>query len=256
MSVSDPVLYPAPQTTPEGLRQEAIRSRADLTRTLEELADRLSARRLARPVTLAPLGTGVAVAAFVFALLRRTGWRDLAWLGGLGAGVATGVATRRAARARPPRSPVGGPARVKLPATAAHADVVTILLEHHRRIESEFADVLAAEGTARVEAFASLVDLLQHHERVEQELVHPQLRSIAAGVADARLAEEDEATRALASLISLGVSNPRFVSGLIWLRDLVLDHAAREESQEFPLLRQHLGTQRLRELGGQVRWNG
>jgi hypothetical protein len=252
MSISDPVLYPAPQSTAEGLRQEALRSRADLTRTLEELTHRFSARRIVQPRALMPVGASVAVGVVVFAVLRRLpAIRDLAWLGGLGAGIATRVVTRRRAgrtRPRPGRS-------VTVPASATHADVVTILLEHHRRIEREFGEVLAAHGPARVEAFASLVDLLQHHERVEQEFVHPLLRPIAVEIFDARLDEEDAVNRALASLISLGVSNPQFEDGLIQLRQMVRDHAEHEETREFPVLRQHLETEELRELGGLVRWS-
>jgi hypothetical protein len=252
MSVSDPVLYPAPQNTTEGLRQEALRSRADLTRTIEELTDRLSARQVVRPRALMPVGASVAVGVVAFALLRRVpAVRDLAWLGGLGAGIATRAVTRRRTKRTRPR-----PGRtVAVPPTAAHADVVTILVEHHRRIEREFGEVLAAQGPARVEAFASLVDILQHHERVEQEFVHQLVRPIAVEIFDARLDEEDAVNRALASLISLGVSNPQFEDGLIRLRQMVREHAEREETREFPVLQQHLGTEELRDLGGLVRWS-
>jgi hypothetical protein len=252
MSVSDPVLYPAPQSTAEGLRQEALRSRADLTRTIEELTDRLSGRRMVRPTALMPVGTSVAVGLVVFAVLRRVpAVRDLAWLGGLGAGIATRAVTRsRVKRARPRPSRT-----IAVPPSKAHADVVTILVEHHHRIDREFGEVLAAQGPARVEAFASLVDLLQHHERVEQEFVHRLVRPVAVEIFDARLDEEDAVNRALASLISLGVSNPQFEDGLIQLRRMVRNHAEHEETREFPVLRQRLGTEELRELGGLVRWS-
>jgi hypothetical protein len=90
---------------------------------------------------------------------------------------------------------------------------------------------------------------------VEQEFVHPLLRPIAVEIFDARLDEEDAVNRALASLISLGVSNPQFEDGLIQLRQMVRDHAEHEETREFPVLRQHLETEELRELGGLVRWS-
>jgi hypothetical protein len=36
---------------------------------------------------------------------------------------------------------------------------------------------------------------------------------------------------------------------------MVRDHAEHEETREFPVLRQHLETEELRELGGLVRWS-
>jgi hemerythrin superfamily protein len=253
VSTSDPILYPAPATTLEGLRQEAARSRADLARTIEELAERVSPRRLARPAHTVPVAGGVAAGGAVFAVLRQIrALRELAWVGGLGAAIVTFVLARAVAtRGGSPR-PAGQVARARV---TGEVDVVTVLLDQHRRIEAAFAEVLRAQGHDRLEAFASLVELIRHHEHVEQDSVHPTLKSFAPEVAEARLAEEEAADRALASLISAGVHDPSFDSGLRRLQQMVHDHASREESREFPLLRAHLGAVRRREMAGQVRWS-
>jgi hemerythrin superfamily protein len=184
-----------------------------------------------------------------FAALRRVPVvRAVAWIGGLGAALATIFVARRGVRAIE-EAPV-----VPIAVDDQPYDVVTVLIEQHQRIEAAFAEVLEAVGQHRVEAFAALVDLLRYHERAERDLVHPLLRPFAAEVADARLAEEDAADRALASLVSRGVADPAFEAGLIRLQRLVSDHAAHEEAREFPLLRSDIAPARLRDVAGQVRW--
>jgi hypothetical protein len=248
-----------PADTPEGLRQEAQRALAELAPTVEELAQRVSARRLIRPA-VAPMLTGLMVGVTTSVALRYLpGLRRVAWVGGLAAGTAAAVGTRRAAREYQasmvtPTAAVPG----ATPAAPVHEDpdVVTVLLEQHRQIEKAFAAVLTSRGQDRLEAVAELVELVHHHEHGEQRWVHPLLQSVAGDVVDARVAEEESAERMLSSLVSRGVDRPDFEAGLIGLQRLVLDHAAQEESREFPLLRTHVDVNRLRELAIKLRWTG
>jgi hypothetical protein len=264
VNVTDPVRYPLPVETTDGLRQEAQRARVDLARTMEELADRLSTRRLVRPavLTLSPVLTGLAVAVTASATLRRFARvRRVAWLGGLVSGVVAAEGARRIIRAGrivPGASPAAeGVEDLEVEdLVAGEQDVVTVLREQHRRIERAFTDVLAAEGYDRLELFATLVELLRQHEHAEQRFVHPLLRLVASDLVDARLAEETSAERALSSLMSRGVGHPDFESGLVELRRLVLHHTAQEESREFPLLRAHVDVIRRRELASALRWSG
>jgi hypothetical protein len=251
--MSDPVLYPAPGGTPEALAQEVARTRADLAHTVEELAGRMAPGRLLRPAnTTRVAGSVVAGLGVVLALRRRPSLRGLALLGGLAAALAVFIGTGTAARRRVTSGLAPAFPLDNLPAEAR--DVVGVLVDQHRRIDIAFALVLAASGQDRVEAFASLVDVVRQHERVEQEVVHPALRPLVDEVAEARLAEEKAGDRALASLISKGVHDPDFVAGLSRLRRMVREHADHEETREFPLLR-HLPAERLREMAGQVRWS-
>jgi len=176
--------------------------------------------------------------------------REIAWVGGLAAAVLAFATARRAVAPRPTRpAPRTGPPAVR---TGAN-DVVDVLLDQHRQIVAAFERVRdAAAGQDRLEAFSALVQLVRHHERTEQRVVHPALAAFSDEVARARVEEEIAADRMLASLISIGVHDLNFDAGLARLQQMVADHAEREETEEFPLLRERLPAAQLRELLGEV----
>lgn len=118
-------------------------------------------------------------------------------------------------------------------------DVVDLLLAQHQRIRDLFDTVHNATGSARQERFDELRRLLAVHETAEEMVVHPRAREGAGGdaVVDARLAEEHSAKEILSRLDRMDASDPAFDAGFAELRTAVLDHAAHEERDEFPLLR-------------------
>ena len=251
MSTSDPVPNPVHDSSTEALRQEAARNRADLARTVEVLADRARPNRLARPAAVVPVVAGLVGGLGAWVLLARNRMlRQFGWVGGL-AGAALAFATAR--RVMAPR-----PVRARLAADAGE-DVVDLMLAQHLEIVAAFDMVRDAPEPDRTEMFAVLVDLLRRHERAEQRVVHPVVRTIAdeaggpGAVADARIEEENAADELLASLIANGVADQNFDAGLARLQQMVQDHAAHEESEEFALLRSHLPADRLRRMAGQVR---
>ncbi|GLX96625.1 hemerythrin domain-containing protein [Herbidospora sp. NBRC 101105] len=122
---------------------------------------------------------------------------------------------------------------------AQHADVVAFLIRQHSEIKDLFAEVEAAEGDAREEAFRRLVHLLAVHETAEEELVHPYVRQVVDGgdgIVDDRLREENEAKQLLSDLDEMGSQHPDFLKHLEVLRKDVLTHARAEERYEFPHL--------------------
>lgn len=132
------------------------------------------------------------------------------------------------------------------------ADVLDLLLAQHARIEELFSQVLHGTGEERRDRFEELVRLLAVHETAEEEVVHPRGRGaggVEDAVIDARLAEEQDAKRALAELVDLGVDHPQFELRLTELRDMVLMHATREERYEFPRMAKHLSPQERERLG-------
>ena len=119
-----------------------------------------------------------------------------------------------------------------------------------------FAWVRSTDGAERLGAFAALVDFVHRHERAEKAIVHPALSDldgpVGRVVAD-RLDEENAADRTIASMISRGPDNSRFLTDLDHLHAQVRAHAAHEETEEFPLLRAHLAADRRRNMANQVR---
>jgi hemerythrin superfamily protein len=114
-------------------------------------------------------------------------------------------------------------------------DVIRILLEQHARIRELFADVRAAMGSHKRQAFDELRALLAVHETAEEMVLRP-VSSSAAGeaVVTARNREEEEATRVLKDLDRMDVTSALFARKLATLETMVLRHAENEEREEFP----------------------
>jgi hemerythrin superfamily protein/uncharacterized membrane protein len=130
-------------------------------------------------------------------------------------------------------------------------DAVEFLLTQHEQVRSLFATIGSATGETRREAFEPLVRLLAVHETAEEMVVYPALR--AAGdegnrIADARLAEEDEAKKVLSDLEKLDPSTDEFERLFAEFRTAVEAHAESEEREVFPLLRQTTDDEQLRRL--------
>jgi len=254
MRTSDPDLYPQPAGTTEGLRQEAARARDDVAQTIELLAERMTRmtpRRVLRSSVTVPVVAAVVAGVGTWVtMLRSRVVREIAWVGGLTAATLTFAAARRVLA---PRGPALREPEIRTPAVRTGLnDVVDVLLDQHREILVAFDRVRDAAGQDRLELFLALVQLLRHHERVEQRVVHPELAAFAGEVARARVEEENAADRMLASLISIGVTDKTFDAGFARLRQMVVDHAAHEETEEFPLLRERIPAERRRQLAGEV----
>jgi hypothetical protein len=129
-------------------------------------------------------------------------------------------------------------------------DIVEILLRQHARIREEFIVVKAATGNERRERFAHLRALLVAHETAEEMVLRPvSTQTAGAQVADARNAEEKAANRLLAQLDHLDATAPEFEVLFRDFQDAVLDHAAREESEEFPLVQKGRSAAELASMG-------
>jgi GrpB-like predicted nucleotidyltransferase (UPF0157 family) len=136
-------------------------------------------------------------------------------------------------------------------------DVVAFLIDQHNLIKDMFDDVLyASETKAREKAFVDLRQLLAVHETAEEMIVHPRARRSADGgdaVVDARLQEEHDAKQQLSDLEAMDVGSPEFLEALAIFRDAVVDHADREEAEEFGLLQRDLDAAELKWLASAVR---
>jgi carbon monoxide dehydrogenase subunit G len=139
---------------------------------------------------------------------------------------------------------------------SAQSDVVDVLLVQHEQIKQVFARLQAASGLDKDALFSDLVAMLHTHETGEQQVVHPMTgHSAPTGgqVAVGRVQEETEADQAIAELKALGVEHPDFDAKLEKLHQAVLRHAAHEEQEEFPLLRQSNSAGQLQAMAGELR---
>jgi iron-sulfur cluster repair protein YtfE (RIC family) len=117
-------------------------------------------------------------------------------------------------------------------------DIVTLLAQDHEAVSQRLSELDAAPAEARAELFWELVNQLVRHEVAEESVVYPALRKGPGGdaVADARQAEEAAAERLLAHMETLDPTSAEFLGAVEDLRSAVLEHAAKEEAEVFPLL--------------------
>ena len=136
-------------------------------------------------------------------------------------------------------------------------DVVDFLEAQHETIRRLFIETLdAPDADTQKESFTRLRTLLAVHETAEEMMVHPRVRRKIDGgdaVVDARLDEEHRAKEALAELEDIEFNTADFAKALIHLQSAVLEHAEKEEAEEFPLLKEQLDADELQQLAVAVR---
>jgi hypothetical protein len=134
-------------------------------------------------------------------------------------------------------------------------DAVDVLLSQHEEIKQTLTEVRVCSGADKAVAFDKLRTLLYAHEAGEQEVVHPATRDFAGegDIAGHRVAEEQHADEMIARLGELGTGHPDFDAEYETFRDAVLQHAAREETEEFPCLRRALTPKVLLAMGDRLR---
>lgn len=139
------------------------------------------------------------------------------------------------------------------PSTLPHGDVVRILMDQHNRIREMLDDVDAVAPSERAEPFARLRAMLAVHETAEEMIVRPVTsRAGDKNVANSRNQEEAEATVVLKQLEAMDAGSPEFGEKFASFKDDVLEHAEREETEEFPLLMQECDLNKRASMGRSV----
>jgi hypothetical protein len=132
-------------------------------------------------------------------------------------------------------------------------DIVEVLRREHEQIRELCADVRAAGRSRQRHSLAALQKAVHLHELGELAVAHPAARGSGPdgdAIARACQAEGGRLERSLTELSRLGVEHPGFDLSFAALSSELLDHAAREEKDEFPLLRRYLPAQRLHMMAG------
>jgi hypothetical protein len=140
--------------------------------------------------------------------------------------------------------------------TGTERDVVDLLLEQHDEVKSMFSELPRVQGQVKRELFEDLVRLLAVHETAEETVVHPMARrklDDGEQVVEQRLEEEDRAKKELADLYDLGVDHPDFDQRLERFAAEVIQHATKEEGEEFLRLRATVDADTLRRMAGAVK---
>jgi hemerythrin superfamily protein len=129
---------------------------------------------------------------------------------------------------------------------------IDFLLSQHRRVEELLEAVQSGPADGRQENFDQLRELLAVHETAEELILRPVTRKNVPGgeeIADARIAEENEAKEVLSQLEKLDVASTEFITQFAGFASEVKKHASNEETYEFPLVRENQDEQALESMG-------
>jgi hemerythrin superfamily protein len=119
-------------------------------------------------------------------------------------------------------------------AVLPHVSIIDVLLEQHARIRTLFSQVAASQGAAKQASFDELRELLAVHEVGEEMVLRPVSKGFVGDVAQACNDEEKQAAKVLAGLEKLDVDSAEFAQQFASFEQDVSNHAAYEESEEFP----------------------
>lgn len=134
-------------------------------------------------------------------------------------------------------------------------DAIEFLLRQHKEVESLLDAVEHATADTRQANFDELRELLAVHETAEEIILRPVTRSAVPGgdaIADARMGEENQAKHVLSKLEKLDANSTEFIALFAGFANDVRKHANNEESDEFPLVKQHQSAEDRLALGANL----
>lgn len=131
-------------------------------------------------------------------------------------------------------------------------NAIDLLKKDHAAVEALFDELAGVgEGAGRRAVFGRLRHELEVHATIEEELFYPAAEKLGGGadlVKEARR-EHAEVKEMLAQISKIDPKGADFVRRVERLRDSVRHHVREEEGRLFPVVNQHLGRDRIDELG-------
>lgn len=127
-------------------------------------------------------------------------------------------------------------------------DIVDVLRHEHEQIRRLCIEVREAGHDGKERPLAALQQAVSLHQLGEVAVAHPAARDCGPSGDTAGLdcqVKGERLERSLIELGRLGVEHPDFDARFVALSDALLDHAADQERDEFPVLRRYVSTQRL-----------
>jgi len=133
----------------------------------------------------------------------------------------------------------------------ATSNLIDLLLADHAEAEDVLQRMRTAPAADRAEVFCELTEALVRHEVAEEVVVYPRVRQIPGGdaIADAKIAEQQEAESTLVRLDDLDPASVEFLDEVTAFAGDALRHAASEETDVFPLLESAASPEELEQLG-------
>jgi hemerythrin superfamily protein len=136
-------------------------------------------------------------------------------------------------------------------------DIVTELTKDHDELRAMFAKLRSgAVGHERDDLIREMTVELVKHSVAEEVHLYPLIRKVLPDgdrIADHEIAEHAEVERALKDLEKIDHSDPRSSELVDEVIDDVTHHAAEEENDVFPQLRETCSAEQLHEFGNKIR---
>jgi hemerythrin superfamily protein len=136
-------------------------------------------------------------------------------------------------------------------------DIVTELTKDHDELRAMFAKLRSrASGHERDDLIREMTVELVKHSVAEEVHLYPLIRKVLPDgdrIADHEIAEHAEVERALKDLEKIDHSDPRSSELVDEVIDEVTHHAAEEENDVFPQLRETCSAEQLHEFGNKIR---
>ena len=143
--------------------------------------------------------------------------------------------------------------------TGASADAIELLTRQHREVDQIWSQLQAshAHGSqVQHHEARSIVKLLSQHDAIETQLLYPELRERAGApgkeIAEQSLTEHQKVRDLLKDVDGADISDEEVFATMAECIAVVRRHVEEEESEVFPLLREHVDQPRLQELGEEM----
>ena len=138
-----------------------------------------------------------------------------------------------------PRAGLPADRRSRSSSSPVPDDAIAVIASQHEHVKKLLEAVRQETGQRRAIAFHNLRLTLALHETAEEQAIHPQaLRQLGSNdrAATNRIAEEQTAGQTIAALELADVDSDQFNYTFGHLATSVTDHAAAEETDEWPAL--------------------
>jgi hemerythrin superfamily protein len=140
--------------------------------------------------------------------------------------------------------------------TNAALDVVDVLTADHRDVTGLIGEIRAAtDPTVRRDVTDMMISELVRHAVAEEMYVYPAMRKhLPDGdkAVEHDVEEHKEIEQTLKRLEAADVATAEFDGALGRLEELLADHVADEETEQFPELRRHIPAEELTDLARKV----